>query len=239
MNFGHLHFPFFGLCAAAGLVAALLLSQLTAPRVGLNPHKVWNAVMAIAIAAWVITRAVLVAGNFRFFLQRPLLLLSLATVNETGLLLTALFALACLRWNRLPLLRFLDAMAPCAALFWASLNAGYLVGGTPAGMPSRWFAAWDGVWPVEAFTLLASVIVCWSLFRSLRAARPLGRICAWGLCSAGAALFALDFLRLPSDLDGAGILDPVQWLGLTMIVTGTALVIAVPDLPAAGTSDAV
>ncbi len=124
-------------------------------------------------------------------------------------------------------------MAPCAALLWLFLSLGRWAEGTREGMPSRF-----GVWPVELLVTLAAVLLCFGLLRMLRAERLAGRVCAYGLVTAGGAVFALDCLRLPSDIDGAGILDSVQWLGLAMIVAGVALVIAAPGTET-GRADAV
>lgn len=233
LHVGHLHLPVYGVCASLGLIGTLLLSPLTARRLRLDPDKVWDAVVAIGIAALVVSRTLLVAGSFQFFLRQPILVLSLPTVNDTGMLLTAAFAAAYLRWKRLPLLRFLDALGPCAALLWSFLSFGRLAEGTREGMPSRF-----GVWPVELLATIVAALLCAMLLWTIRATRPSGRVCAYGLVSAGTAIFAVDFLRLPSDLDGTGILDPVQWLGLAMIVAGAALAIAVPNTGKTG-SDAV
>ena len=204
-------------------MSALALSQVTGRLARLDPDKVWDALVAIAIAALVISRVLLVAGSFRFFLQQPLLVLSLPAVNDTGLLLTTAFAAAYLRWKRLPVLRLLDALAPCAALLWVFLSFGRWAEGTREGMPSR-----SGVWPVELLATIVAALLCGMLLRAIRALRPPGRVCALGLGGGGTAIFAVDLLRLPSDLGKAAILDPVQWLGLAMIVAGAALAIAVP-----------
>ncbi len=234
-HLGHVHLPFYGICAALGLMGALVLSQVTARRVRLNPDIVWDAVVAIAIAALVISRALLMAGSFRFFLQQPLLVLALPTVNDTGLLLTTVFAMAYLRLKRLPLLRFLDAMAPCGAMLWGFLMLGRLAEGMREGMPT----SSNGVQPVELYSLLAAAVLCAGLLRALRSGTPPGWTLGQGMASAGLAVFLLDFMRVPQELGGAGILDPVQWLGLATTVAGAALVIAVPATVQSGSADAV
>ena len=228
-------------------MAALFLSQVTARLGRLDPAKVWDAVLTMAFAAFLISRILLVAGSWRSFLESPLLVLALPSLNDTGLLLTALVMLVYLRWRKLPLLRFLDAMAPCFALIWAFLSLGDIFAGTKAGMPTRFFFAVgastlgvrnsiNGVHPVEAYTLLLALVLCGVFIRALvwsaRAHRPAGRVAALAFGLSGAAIFLLDFLRLPDALFVAAMLDGVQWLGLAMIVVGCALWIATPALPA-------
>ncbi|NYF79090.1 prolipoprotein diacylglyceryl transferase family protein [Granulicella arctica] len=248
LHLGSLHVPLYGICAAVGLMGALTLCQVTARLVRLDAMKVWDALWVIALAVFVISRALLVMGSFHSFLTSPMLVLSLPSLNDTGMLLTAVFAMIYLRYKRVPLLGFLDAMAPCAALLWAFLSLGSILEGTKDGMPTHFlFAVGDGagqgVHPVEFYTLIVGIVLCGVLLRALPRLRHTGFGCALGLVLAGAAIFLLDFLRLPSELFVAAMLDPVQWLGLAMIFVGCALFIAFPEMPTAaarnGSSDSV
>lgn len=225
-------------------MAALTLCQVTARLVKLNATAVWDAMLTIVFAAFVISRLLLVAGSFRSFLASPLLVLMLPSLNDTGILLTAIFAVGYLRWRKLPLLGFLDAMAPCFALVWAFLSLGNILEGTKDGMPTRFlFAVRDGVskgvHPVEFYTLVVALIICGVLVRALPGRRHAGLGCALGLMLVGGAVYLLDFLRLPSALFVAAMLDPVQWLGLAMVVVGCSLYIAFPAAPQIGSIDAI
>jgi phosphatidylglycerol:prolipoprotein diacylglycerol transferase len=238
LHLGHLRIPLYGLCAAVGLMAALTLCQVPARLVRLNPAKVWDAALTMAIAALVISRALLVAGSWHSFLTAPLLILALPSLNDTGILLTAVFTFFYLRRKHLPLLPFLDAMAPCFALVWAFLSLGEIVAGTRDGMPTRFFIAVSNdmatrVQPVEFYTLIAALLLAGILIRALTRQPPAGHTIALASILSGATIFALDFLRLPSALFVAAILDPVQWLALAMIVVGCALYIALPAITAA------
>ena len=225
-------------------MAALTLSQMTARLVKLEAAAVWDTGLVVVLAAFVISRLLLVAGNFRSFLASPLLVLTLPSLNDTGVLLTAIFAVGYLRWKKLPLLTFLDAMAPCFALVWAFLSLGNLLEGTRDGMPtSSIFSVGDvvagRVHPVEFYTMVAGIVLCGVLIRTLPRWHHAGLGCALGLVLAGAAIFVIDFLRLPSELFTAAMLDPVQWLGLAMITAGSALFIAFPADVQNGSPDAV
>jgi phosphatidylglycerol:prolipoprotein diacylglycerol transferase len=233
LQLGHLHIPLYGICAALGLMAALTLCQVTARLVRLDAVAVWDAGLAMGLAALVFSRVLLVAGSWRSFLMSPLLVLALPSLNDTGILLTAIFIVVYLRWKRLPLLGFLDAMAPCFALMWAFLSLGELLAGTRDGMPTQSLLSMKddmlgNVQPVEFYTMLVALMLCGILIRWLPRRGAAGLGCGLGLVIAGAAMFILDFLRLPSTLFEAAMLDPVQWLGLAMAIVGAALFIAMP-----------
>jgi phosphatidylglycerol:prolipoprotein diacylglycerol transferase len=234
---GHLHIPYFGVVAAIGLMAALALSQRTARYANLDGAALWDAGMIGMIAAFVISRALLIVFNLHSFLMYPVLLLAVPSLTTTGILLTAAFLVVYLRRKRLPLLAVLDASAPCAALIWAFVNLGRIAEGTKDGMPTTlpWAVGGrmeGGVHPVELYTLLVALALCTLLFSLLRRRDYTGRTTALGLLTAGAAVFFLDFFRLPSDLlpdSHTAWLDPAQVLALGMILVGSVLVFRGPS----------
>jgi phosphatidylglycerol:prolipoprotein diacylglycerol transferase len=214
-------------------MAALTLSQMTARLARLDPAKVWDAALTMVLAALVFSRVLLVVGSWHSFLEAPLLVLALPSLNDTGILLTAIFTVVYLRWKKLPLLGFLDAMGPCFALVWAFLSLGELIAGTREGMPTQFLLSMKDdmlgkVQPVELYTMLVAMVLCGVLIRWLPRRRAAGLGFGLWLVLTGAASCLLGFLRLPSELYGTAILDPVQWLGLVMVIVGAALFIALP-----------
>ena len=137
VRLGPLRLSMYGVCAAVGLVAAMGLSLKTARLVGLAGEQVWDAGLFAVMAAFVCSRLLLVAGNFSAFLKMPGTLLALPSFTALGMVLTGLVVVAYLRWKRLPLLKVLDAWAPCAAVLAAMLSLGKFFEGNDAGMPSR------------------------------------------------------------------------------------------------------
>jgi phosphatidylglycerol---prolipoprotein diacylglyceryl transferase len=229
---GHLHIPFFGVVAAIGLMAALALSQRTARYANLEGTALWDAGLTGMIAAFVISRLLLIVFNLHSFLMYPVLLLAVPSLTTTGVLLTVAFLVVYLRRKRLPLLAVLDASAPCAALIWAFVNLGRIAEGSKDGMPTTlpWAVGGrveGGVHPVELYTLLVALVLCIALFSRLRRRDYTGRTTAIGLLTAGVAVFFLDFFRLPSDLfpdSHTAWFDPAQIVALGMILVGGVLV---------------
>jgi phosphatidylglycerol:prolipoprotein diacylglycerol transferase len=124
LRVGPLRISAYGLCAAVGLIAALGLSQRAAPLAGLREDALWDAGIFTATAAFVLSRVLLIVRDPRAFLHFPLLVLALPSYTYLGMALTAAAAFAYLWRRQLPVLRVLDAAAPCAALLAAACPRG-------------------------------------------------------------------------------------------------------------------
>jgi len=227
-NFLHLGFltiPTFGLLAAIGLMAAMALSLRTAVTVGIDPDAVWNAGLFTIVAAFVLSRLLLVLTNLKSFLAYPILLLMVPSLTPLGLLLTIVAVLIYMRWRRLPLLSTLDAWAPCGSLVWAFLALGHYAEGSDPGTPSTlpWATTVVSdslrVHPVGIYASLSAVIVTLVLLWALPRRRQAGDIFAFALALCGLMQFLLSFVREPAFFDNTlgTILDPIQWVALGMI----------------------
>jgi phosphatidylglycerol:prolipoprotein diacylglycerol transferase len=234
LQLGRLYIPIFGIFAALGLMSALALSQRTARFAGVDPDAVWNAQMTAVISAFVISRLLLIAFNLHSFLEYPLLMISLPSLTSAGVLLTSLFMLFYLRWRRLALLAFLDAVAPCATLLWAFVNLGRIAQGTRDGMPTHlpWGirdAQLGRVHPVETYTVVVAAALCIWLYLLLKQnGSRTGRTFAFALVFVSVAIFFLDFFRLPSDLLAHSWLDPAQIIAVAMVFAGGVLLLRAP-----------
>jgi phosphatidylglycerol:prolipoprotein diacylglycerol transferase len=224
LSLGRLHLPVFGLFAAAGLIAAMTLSQYTARPARVDASALWDTGMVAVFSAFLLSRVLLVAENFRLFLQYPLLVLELPSLTASGVVLTAVLSYYYLRRRGLRLLGVLDAAAPCAALLAASVEMGRMADGTHEGMPTkvRWAieSPFGRVHPVELYSAIAWLALCAVLLRVVRVARREGETAAWGLVLGGLVIFGMDFFRLPSEMYGAGIFDRVQWRAIALMVAG-------------------
>ncbi len=242
LQLGPLHLPYFGLVAAIGLLAALTLAERCASWAALSPAAVWDAGMTAVIAAFVISRLLLIVFNLHSFLSYPLLILALPSLTSTGVLLTALFMFGYLRWRRLPLLSTLDVAAPAAALLWAFVGLGRMVEGTREGMPTtlpwgigdrtaggaRLGAGFGAVHPVELYQLLVAAVLCAVLLASLRRRAYAGQTGGLAFFAGGLAVFFLDFFRIPSDILTHAWIDPAQILALPMVVVGAVMALIPP-----------
>jgi len=225
---GGAHVPVYGIFAALGLVAALWLSQLTAKLVGLPPEKLWDAGVFAVIAAFVVSRALLIAFDLRAFLRYPLLVLALPSLTYGGMVLTALMVWGWLRWKRLPVLDVLDAWAPCAAVLAAILSIAHFIEGTDAGMPTGlpWGVVTPGdtvlgrVHPVQIYAAIVAAGLCIVLLRRLSRRKFAGEVAALAMVIGGALTFLLDMLSQPVETSGETFLDPGQFVALAAILAG-------------------
>lgn len=239
---GHLIVPTFGLLAAIGLMGALSLANRCAPLADLPPDTLWNAALFAAVAAFVLSRLLLIVTNLHSFLSYPLLVLTLPSLTGLGLLLTAVATFVYLRLKHVRILDVLDAWAAPAVLLWAFLALGHLAEGSDPGLPSR--APWavrirpdpDLQQPVGLVAAVIALAVAVFLFRHLRSGRPVsGRTAALALALTGAAQFFISFLRQPypyAPEAPAFPLDPIQFLGLAMLAAGGLLYLTTIRRPA-------
>lgn len=221
IHIGHLTLPTFGALAAIGLMLALALSQRTARHCNIDPEKLWDAGLFAILAAFLLSRLLLVATHFAAFQQYPILLLAVPSLTPTGLLLTAIATFLWLYFKRIPIFPALDAWAPCATLVWAFLALGHFAEGSDPGLPTAlpWGIPMPGestpLHPVSIYAAIIATILTIA-YRKLNASLT--------LIFAGTAQFLLSFLRQPGEAAIAG-LDALQLVALGMILTGCVLTI--------------
>ncbi|MES2392571.1 MAG: prolipoprotein diacylglyceryl transferase family protein [Acidobacteriota bacterium] len=228
---GGLRIPIYGLFAAAAVIAALWLSQRTAPMAGLSANKLWDAGVVTIAAAFIASRLLLIALDFRAFVRFPLFVLALPSLTYGGLAVTAFVTYTWLRVKRLPILSVLDAWAPCAALLAAILSFGHFMEGTEGGMPTRlpWGMHTPGdsilgrVHPVQVYTLIVALALCEYTLIRLRRRKIAGEVAARALALGGLASFLLDFVHQPVESQGHAYLDPGQWIALLAMIAGVTL----------------
>jgi phosphatidylglycerol---prolipoprotein diacylglyceryl transferase len=226
LHSGHLLLPTFGVLAAIGLMSGLSLSLRTAPAVGLLPDKLWDAGLFTLLSAFILSRLLLIAASPHSFVQYPVLLLMLPSLNATGMVLTTLATLVYLRLHHLPLLDTLDAWSPCATLIWAFLALGHLAEGSDAGLPTM--LVWGTrippdttpLHPVALYAAILAAILTFILYRQLQSRSRPGATVTLALAATGAIQFLLTFFRQPYPYTAplGTLLDPIQWISLGMIV---------------------
>lgn len=231
LHFGFLTIPTYGLLAAAGLMLALALSLRTAAIVGLSTDRVWNAGLFMLIAAFVLSRLLLVAQNLHTFFQFPILLLMVPSLTPLGLALTGVVTILYLRLRGLEILATFDAWAPGATLAWAFLALGHFAEGSDPGLPSTlpWAVALPSsslrLHPVAIYVAIVACALTAMLLVELPRRRRVGDTAALALAASGLAQFLLSFLREPAYYEDrlGRVLDPIQWVALGMIVVAGVL----------------
>ena len=228
LHHGHLYLPTFGALAAAGLMSALALSEKTARLKSLPPETLWNAGIFAVVAAFALSRVLLLVEHFAAFRHFPILLLTVPSLTPSGLILTGAATLLYLRRHGLALVPALDAWAPCATLVWCALALGHFFEGSDPGLPAAHGVVMPGdsiaTHPVALYAALAAVAL--TVFLYHRLAQHKAHTAALALVVAGVAQFLLSFLRQPTS-GFPGPLDPLQWTALAMLLAG-GLLLALP-----------
>jgi phosphatidylglycerol:prolipoprotein diacylglycerol transferase len=220
IHLGNIYIPTFGVLAALGLVGGLLLSERTAKRARIDPAKLWNAGLFAVIAAFVFSRVLLGIEHWRSFVEFPVLLLAVPSLTAAGLLLTVIAIMVWLWFRQIPMLRALDAWAPCAALVWAFLALGHFAEGSDPGMASR--AGW--LHPVALYAALLALSIAGVGYARLQRNSREGRVAGEVLAATGLAQFLLSFVRVPG-VEYLGGLDMLEWVAAGMMVAGCALIV--------------
>jgi phosphatidylglycerol:prolipoprotein diacylglycerol transferase len=233
-HLGHLTLPTFGALAALGLIAALLLSERTATLAGLPPQKLWDAGIFAVLAAFLLSRLLLIVTFWKAFRAFPVLVLAVPSLTATGLLLTVIATALWLYFHRIPLLAALDAWAPCGALLWAALALGHFAEGSDPGLATN--LPWaippmpgelTHLHPVALYAAILALLLLLASFQILRRARTPGTTAGATLSAVGVVQFLLSFLRQPGEraLPGLDLLqiDLLQIAALGMILAGFAL----------------
>ena len=225
---GHLYLPTFGALAAVGLMLALALSEKTARLRHLPAETLWNAGIFAVLAAFVLSRILLLVEHFANFRHYPILLLTVPSLTPSGLILTAAAMLLYLRFHRLPILPALDAWAPCATLVWCALALGHFFEGSDPGLPATHGILMLGdstpTHPVALYTAILAALLTALLYRRLASQKP--HTTALALIAAGLIQFALSALRQPAP-ETLGPLDLLQGTALAMLLAG-GLLLALP-----------
>ena len=235
LRLGPLRLSAYGFFAAIGLLAALALSQRTAPLAGLRPQSLGDAGVFTATAAFIFSRVLLIVRDPHAFATIPLRILTLPSFTYLGMALTAVATLVYLLRRKLPLLRVLDAWSPCAAVLAAALSLGHFAEGTDTGMSTSlpWGVpspdpALGRVHPVQLYAVVAALALGAVLLALLlRQPRP-GLVAAVALLAGGLIAFLLEMLTQP-DLP-VGWLEPGQWIAVASMLAGIVLCIS-PQTP--------
>lgn len=228
LRLGPFHLPVYGVFAALGLIAALWLSQKTARLVGLDQGAVWDAGWFGVFAAFVVSRLLLVVENPRGFLRLPLVLLSLPSFTYVDMVLTAAAVAVYLRWKRLPLLKVLDAWAPCAAVLAAMLSLGRFFEGADPGMPMRLplgtvVPGSGGLMhfaPVQLYGAAAAGALLVGLMLLLQRQMSSGVVAGIALVVGGLVSFLLEMMTQPEVMVGNARLEPAQWIAVGSMLAG-------------------
>ncbi len=246
INFGALLIPSYGAMAAVGVLAALLLAQRTARMAVVSPAHVWNVCVIALVSALLGSRLLLVALNWRELLAHPLWMLGLATIHNpwiagAGVVIGALAGLGYMRWQRMPAMATLDALAAPLSVGLACEQVGALLAGAGYGTEATvpWAVTytdplaqrWSGtpldipLHPVQAYAACAYLLMAVALLVGLPIRRQPGDVAGVALMGMGVLLYVTEFWRDPEGRGSVlhGALDAPQVAAIVLVLLGARL----------------
>ena len=226
----------YGVMAVVAMIAAGLVVQRLAGRMGLDPGASLEVTVAAIVGGLAGARLYWIAEHWHE-VRGELLHAVAGGAGFTwygGLLggVAAVFVVARLR--RLPIGTVANVMAPAVALGYAVARIGCFLAadgtyGRPSGLP--WAIAFPRgvvpttvrVQPTALYETLAMFAVFLVLYRLARKPQPGWYVFAWFLVLSGVERFAVEFLRVNSTwLLG---LTPPQWFAISGILIGLTILI--------------
>ena len=247
-HIGALLVPSYGVCAAFGVLVALLLAQRTARIVGVDPAHVWSLSILSLFAAVLVQRVTLVILNWRDLGLHPRWLLALSLFHHpllasVGTLAALIVAFVYARRRQMPFATTADALAAPLTLGLAFEQFGALLAGsgygTDAGvrwavtytdpMATRWSGAPLGIplHPVQAyaafsFLTLSVFLLVWLPIR--RRAGDMAGLCLMGM---GVVIYITELWRDPEGRGSflSGALDGPQLTAILFVLAGAVILL--------------
>lgn len=224
----------YGLLVVLGYGAGLWLARRQAHRNGLDPNRVLDLGIFMALAAVVGSKVLMLVEDWRFYSANPGSIFTLATLQAAGVFYGGFFgALAAAVWyvrrHRLPFLQTADAFVPGLLLGHAIGRMGCFAAGCCWGRPSSvpWAVTFSDPYahdlvgvplgqplhPAQLYEV-GALLLLWGIVMRIARRRVFpGQLLSLYLILYGVARFALEFAR-----DRAGSQMPFGLLSLSQLL---------------------
>lgn len=236
----------YGFLLAIAFIAGLSVSARAARRENIDPAKVYDLGLYIAISALLGAKALLLITEFDYYLQNPKEIFSLATLRSGGVyyggfILAVIVGLSLTRHKKLPVWKMADLFAPGIALGQSIGRLGCFAAGCCYGKPTTlpWAVMFTNPYshetigvplmvhlhPTQIYEALASLIIFLILWRQLKQRQVDGQIFILYLALYSITRFMIEFLR-GDEARGfvlSGLLSTSQFISLLLILLAIVL----------------
>ncbi len=236
----------YGLLVATGFLVGIYTARRFAGRFGLDPEKIFNLAVYLALAAIVGAKLFLVFQDWRYYIHDPGSLFSWGFVQSAGIfyggLVLALLTLTLYVWRqKLPWLAVGDAVVPGVAIGHSIGRLGCFSAGCCWGKPTT---GWWGItftnayshatvgvplniplYPTQLIESFCELVIFLVLWRLAKRRAFVGQLTAVYLISYGVVRFLVDFLRYyePQALLFHGLMTDAQLTSLFMIALAVGI----------------
>lgn len=236
----------YGLLVATGFLLGIFVAQRMAKRFGLDPDRIFNLAVYLALGAIVGAKLFLVLQDWRFYFHNPGAFLSAEFWQSAGIFYGGVIvALAVLTWyvrgQRMRWLAVGDAVAPGVAIGHAIGRLGCFSAGCCWGKPTALFfgVTFTSVYahntvgvplhvplfPTQLMEAAAEAIIFLLLLRLARRRAFEGELVAFYLVAYGVVRYLVDFLRAyePEAMLFHGFMTAGQLTSLCMIALAVGI----------------
>ena len=236
----------YGFLLAVAFIAGLSVSARAARREGVDPAKVYDLGLYIAISALIGAKALLLMTEFNYYLENPGEIVSLATLRSGGVyyggFILAVIVGLTLTWRRrLPAWKMADLFAPGIALGQSIGRLGCFAAGCCYGRPTTvpWGVTFTNPYshetvgvplmirlhPTQIYEALASLIIFAILWQWLKQKSFDGQIFILYLALYSCTRFGIEFLRGDSERGFilGGLLSTSQFISLVLALLAAIL----------------
>ena len=237
---GSFYLPTYGLLVALGFLAGLSVTVKLARKGGLDPEKITNLAVYVALAGLLGAKLLMIAFDWPDIQVFSLATLQAAGVFQGGLILALVTAFVYIRHNKLPILAVSDAFAPGVALGhaigrlgcfaagccwgkecslpWAvtfkNPDAGALTG-VPLGVPLH---------PAQLYESVTEALLFSFLYWRYGKPHSPGQIIGLYLVISSIIRFLIEFERLHEQALPFGLpLSITQWIAIGLAIVGAII----------------
>ncbi|MGA3187837.1 MAG: prolipoprotein diacylglyceryl transferase [Bryobacteraceae bacterium] len=235
---GSFYLPTYGVLVALGFLAGLSVTVKLAKKGGLDPEKVTNLAVYVALAGLIGAKLLMIVFDWPDIQIFSLATLQAAGVFQGGLILALVAAFFYIRHNKLPVLAVSDAFAPGVAIGHAIGRLGcfaagccwgkechlpwavtfknpeaYGLTGVPLGVPLH---------PAQLYESATEALLFAFLYWRYQKPHAPGQIIGLYLLISSIARFLIEFERFHEQATAYG-LSITQWIAIGLAIAGAIL----------------
>jgi phosphatidylglycerol:prolipoprotein diacylglycerol transferase len=239
----------YGFLLAVGFVSGLYVSARAAHRESINPAKVYDLGLYIAISSLVGAKLLLILTEFTYYSENPSEIFSLATLRSGGVyyggfLVAAIVGISLVRYQRLPVWKMTDIFSPGIALGQSIGRIGCFAAGCCYGRPTTSLFgvtfknpySHDTVGvplniplhPAQLYEAATNLAIFFLLWSTLKKKRFDGQIFILYLVFYSTSRFVIEFFRGDPERGFmlSGSLSTSQFISLVLLVCAAVLYVA-------------
>ncbi len=244
----------YGFLLAVGFISGLYVSARAAEREHVNPAKVYDLGLYIAISSLVGAKLLLIITEFKYYSENPSEIFSMATLRSGGVyyggfLVAAIVGISLVRYQKLPVWKMTDIFSPGIALGQSIGRLGCYAAGCCYGRPTtslfgvtfRNPYSHDTVGvplniplhPAQLYEAITNLLIFFLLWGALRRKKFEGQVFILYLVFYSTSRFLIEFFRGDPERGFLfdGLLSTSQFISLVLLAFAAVLYVKLRRYP--------